>query len=158
MQNQANTADIHFNFSNTNRLEYEESTLTLVKQFSFCPSCMSDSLHKPTCVDANFGKAAFVTSKIYMHNPPKVAGCVMLDSDCVACQNSKLPSNSYNVVHICEIDLTFGQHSETTSLITADQVSYQLEMCADIFLVKCLQCKAVVSRSDYISHMQKLHG
>ncbi len=112
------------NFSKTHKLDYEQSTLTIVKQFSFCPSCMEDSVHKKDCIDAALDKAAFVTTKIFMHNPPKVAGCVMLDSDCIACQTSKVPSSSYNEVKICESDMIIGQCSQASSLITADQVAY----------------------------------
>ena len=114
----SNPADIHLNFSKTHKVDYEESTLTIVKQFSFCTGCMEESVHKSDCTDAKLGKDAFVTTSILMHNPPKLAGCPMLDSDCSACQTTKLPSVSYNTVRICEKDFFIG--SQINNVITAD--------------------------------------
>lgn len=81
----SNSAEIHLNFAKTHKVDYEESNITIVQLLYFCPSCMEEKVHKSDCVDAKFGKDAFVSTSILMHNPPKLAGCSMLDSDCVAC-------------------------------------------------------------------------
>ena len=43
-------------------MEFEKSTLTIVKEFSFCPICMEDTTHKASCVNVLLGKNAFVTT------------------------------------------------------------------------------------------------
>ena len=82
-----------------------------------------------------------------MHNPPKVGSCFLEDCECVGCKTSKLPSASFNLLRMCEKDI--GSNSNSIGL---DQISYQLEMCEDLFFVKCNGCNQAISRRDFLSH------
>lgn len=80
------------------------------------------------------------------HNPPKVAGCPLIDSECFACQVTKKPSPSYELVRMCEMNL-----SQSCNYSVA-QVQYVLEMCEDLFLVKCGACRTAVTRATFKQH------
>ena len=119
---------------------------------------MDSKSHAPSCKNAGQGSSSYVTVKVFRHNPPKVAGCQMLDRDCAGCMKQKSPSLNYNVVDLCERSIVMGALTNSNEAITIDRVAYQLEMCSDSFFVKCKHCKEVFSRSELIGHEMKMHS
>jgi hypothetical protein len=126
-------------FSQRNNIQYEPSILKLFKSFRFCPCCLSENgnSHKSKCPEKDSGSQTHLAAQVFVHNPPLQNGCPMLDSKCAACQMSRQASPSYNLVRLCENDLGGMTDREE---ISVEQISYQLEMCADYFLVKCRKC------------------
>ena len=74
------------------------------------------------------------------------------------------------MVNLCEKDLGAAatsasnqaaalDHDDFTSMLslqrpsyTLDQVNYCVEMCEDVFKVKCMDCKEVFTRTDFRDH------
>ena len=96
---------------------------------------------------------------VFMHKPPKLDGCPLEDSQCMACQLALSPTSSFFSINLCEKDL-LGGSAHTNCLIddsagrgyTLDQVSYVVEMCEDTFKVQCPACNEVLSRADFRDH------